>query len=99
MSGWSKFTVLLLGCVGVALLLARPLGLYIAAVMEGPGTRLPQFLARAEAALYRLAGVDPTVEMGWLPYTVALLLFNVVGALLLYALSRLQAHLPLNPQG
>ena len=37
--------------------------------------------------------------MGWKRYAVALLVFNTVGALFVYAVQRLQAWLPLNPQG
>ena len=37
--------------------------------------------------------------MGWKRYAVALLVFNTVGALFVYAVQRLQAWLPLNPAG
>ena len=37
--------------------------------------------------------------MGWKAYTITLLLFNMAGLLLLYALQRLQGWLPFNPQG
>ncbi len=47
----------------------------------------------------RIGGVDDTREQHWLTYTVAMLLFNVAGFLLLYALMRLQGALPLNPAG
>jgi K+-transporting ATPase ATPase A chain len=84
--------------LGVALLCVKPLGLYIANVMEGA----PIWPLRAGSALerliYRLCGVDPAEEMGWKRYAVALLVFNALGALLLYALQRLQYWLPLNPQ-
>ena len=84
--------------LGVALLCVKPLGLYIANVMEGA----PIWPLRAgsvlERLIYRLCGVDPAEEMGWKRYAVALLVFNALGALLLYALQRLQYWLPLNPQ-
>src|SRR5665647_379560 len=78
----------------VLLLLAKPLGLYIAHVMEGRLT----FAAGIEATLYRLCGIKKDEEMGWLKYALALLLFNLLGALAVYALQRLQVWLPLNPQ-
>jgi K+-transporting ATPase ATPase A chain len=78
----------------VLVLLAVPLGRFIAHVMEG---RLV-FAQRAEAPLYRLCGIDPQAEMGWLRYTLALLVFNGLGLLVVYALQRLQLWLPLNPQ-
>ncbi len=79
----------------VLLLLAFPLGRYIATVMEG---RLP-VAGRIESALYRLCGVKADAEMGWLQYAVAILVFNALGVLAVYALQRLQLWLPLNPQG
>jgi len=76
------------------LMLAWPLARLIEAVMAG------RFAlgARIEAPLYRLLGVQPGVETGWLRYALGLLLFNGLGVLAVYALQRLQAVLPLNPQ-
>ena len=54
--------------------------------------------ARSRRLIYRLSGVDPAAEMGWKKYAIALLLFNALGALAVYALQRLQLWLPLNPQ-
>src|ERR1019366_9767064 len=51
-----------------------------------------------ENVLYRICGVRKDEEMGWLQYALAILLFNVLGALVLYGLQRLQLWLPLNPQ-
>ena len=53
----------------------------------------------AERGLYRLAGVDAQAGMGWRTYAVALIVFNALGVIAVYALQRLQAVLPLNPQG
>src|SRR5262249_52990215 len=52
-----------------------------------------------ERALYRVGGVDETREQHWVTYTVAMLFFHVGGFVILYALMRLQAALPLNPAG
>ncbi len=38
------------------------------------------------------------MEMDWKHYTIGLLLFNTVGALVVYGLQRVQLWLPLNPQ-
>ena len=81
------------------MLLAWPLGRWLAIVAEG---RLPQGLApfcRAETALYRAAGIDAAAGMGWKAYALALLAFNALGTLAVYAPQRLQGGLPLNPQG
>jgi potassium-transporting ATPase potassium-binding subunit len=75
----------------------RPLGGYIAHVVEGGA--MPRPLAALENAIYRLAGVDPREEQHWTAYAFALLAFHLAGVLALYALQRLQAMLPLNPQG
>ena len=78
----------------VLLLLAKPLGLYIASVLEGKIA----FGKRIERAIYRVSGVFPDEEMGWLKYAVAILIFNTLGLLAVYFLQRLQLWLPLNPQ-
>ncbi|HQR53428.1 MAG TPA: potassium-transporting ATPase subunit KdpA [Burkholderiales bacterium] len=84
--------------VVVLLALAKPLGAYMANVYEGRSivTRLG---APFERLLYRVCGVDPEREMRWTQYAFAMLLFNLLGLLAVYALQRLQADLPLNPQG
>jgi K+-transporting ATPase ATPase A chain len=82
----------------VLLLLVKPLGTYMADVMEGRPTWASRMAGPLERLMYRLGGIDPATEMGWKRYTAALLLFNVLGALVLYALQRLQLWLPLNPQ-
>ena len=83
----------------VLLLLAWPLGRWLAAVAERKLPRWMAPLAAAERALYRLAGVEPEAGMGWRAYAIALIAFNFVGVLVVYALQRLQRLLPLNPQG
>jgi K+-transporting ATPase ATPase A chain len=86
------FLVLLLAAI-------QPLGSYMARVYQGQPCGLDRVLGWLERGLYRLAGVDPKGEMTWRTYAVAVLLFNGLGLAALYALLRLQALLPLNPQG
>jgi K+-transporting ATPase ATPase A chain len=88
---WALLAALFIGLA----LVVKPLGAYMAAVVEG---RLPRALLRLESGLWRLAGVDVSQEMGWATYTRALLLFNLLGVLAVYALQRVQGMLPLNPQ-
>jgi potassium-transporting ATPase potassium-binding subunit len=85
--------------LGVVLLCVKPLGLYIAHVMAGTPIWPLRAGASIERLAYRAAGVNPGVEMDWKRYSIALLIFNTLGALAVYALQRLQAWLPLNPQG
>jgi K+-transporting ATPase ATPase A chain len=81
----------------VLLLFAKPLGLYMARVYQGH-VRLERVLGWLERGIYRLAGIRPDAEMGWKPYALAMLVFNLAGILAVYALQRLQASLPWNPQ-
>ncbi|MFM2043292.1 MAG: potassium-transporting ATPase chain [Pseudomonadota bacterium] len=75
------------------------LGGYLARVFEGERTLLTPVLGPVERGLYRLAGIDPAREQHWTAYALALLVFNLLGLLLLYAVLRLQGWLPLNPAG
>jgi K+-transporting ATPase ATPase A chain len=77
--------------------LVVPLGRYMARVFAGERTFMTPVLRPVEVALYRIAGVDEKREQNWITYTVAMLLFNAAGFVLLFALLRLQAILPLNP--
>ncbi|RTL46491.1 MAG: potassium-transporting ATPase subunit KdpA [Burkholderiales bacterium] len=83
------------GFLVVLLALAWPLARWMHAVMEGRVA----LLRRLEGGLLRLAGVPADAEQGWLRYALGLVLFNALGVLAVYALQRLQAGLPLNPQG
>jgi K+-transporting ATPase ATPase A chain len=90
---------LLLGAFLVALLaLAWPLGLVLAKVGDGGAVPGLNWLSRVERLLYRAGGAATEADMGWKAYAIALLLFNGIGALFVYALQRLQGVLPLNPQ-
>jgi potassium-transporting ATPase potassium-binding subunit len=83
---------------GVLILVAWPLGEYMARVYAGEGFWMRRFLGPVERVCYRAAGIDPLREMDWKENTLAVLLLNGAGVLLLYALLRLQGGLPLNPQ-
>ena len=80
-------------------LLAKPLGAFMANVYEGKRTFLSPLLGPVERGIYRLAGVQADAETGWKRYAVAAMLVNLVGFLVVYALQRAQGVLPLNPQG
>jgi K+-transporting ATPase ATPase A chain len=82
----------------VLLLLVKPLGSYMALVFSDASNWVTRLGAPIERLLYRMSGVDEGEDMGWVRYSRAMLLFNVVGLLAVYALMRLQAWLPLNPQ-
>jgi len=94
----TRFVLLLVLFLAVLVLCTKPLGRYIADIMEGRPNFALRLGGRFEAFIYRICGIEPGREMAWSEYAIALLLFNILGAVLVYGLMRLQAFLPLNPQ-
>jgi K+-transporting ATPase ATPase A chain len=96
--GWAQIVVFL----GLLVAAVKPVGTYMARVYEGEPIVLDKVLGWLERLIYRACGVSPDPEkreMKWTTYAVAMLLFNVGGILVVYAVQRLQAVLPLNPDG
>src|SRR5215471_10272435 len=93
-NGWIQFLIFF----GLLLALMRPLGIYIARVLEGERTFLSPVLAPIERAVYKVCGIEPSEEMTWREYSVALLLFSLVSMVLTYVIERAQHFLPWNPQ-
>jgi K+-transporting ATPase ATPase A chain len=83
--------------LAVLLALAKPLGLYMARVYEGKPCGLGWAVGWLERLIYRLCGINPQEEMTWTTYAKAMLIFNLLGFVAVYALQRLQGLLPLNP--
>lgn len=84
--------------VVVLIALSIPLGKYITSVLDGSSVVVRRIGRPVENLLYKLAGVDAKTEMSWKHYTIAVLAFNVLGALVVYGFMRLQQFLPANPQ-
>ncbi len=76
----------------VLLALVKPLGAYMARIYQQRPTEL-------EGRFYRFCGIDAQQDMRWPQYALALLVFNLLGLLAVYALQRWQDVLPFNPQG
>src|ERR1700710_359300 len=93
-NGWRQIA---LYCV-LLILLTKPLGGYMTRVFAGERTPLSPVLRPLERELYRLSGVDEAQDQHWVTYAVAMLAFTFAGFIVLYALQRLQAVLPFNPQ-
>ena len=91
--GWIQIALF----CAIVVALTPLLGGYMTRVFNGERTFLSPVLQPVERLLYRSSGIDETQEQHWLTYTVAMLLFHVVGFVFLYALIRLQTVLPLNP--
>ncbi|RVB17139.1 potassium-transporting ATPase subunit KdpA, partial [Mesorhizobium sp. M7A.F.Ca.CA.002.10.1.1] len=95
LNGWIQILVY----CGIVILLVKPLGGYMHRVFDGDRTLLSPVFGPLERGLYRVCGTSEREEQHWTTYAVALLLFNLAGFLVLYALQRLQGSLPYNPAG
>jgi potassium-transporting ATPase potassium-binding subunit len=94
-SGWIQLLLFTLALF----VTAKPLGLYLCKVLDANGkTFLDPVIKPLERLTYKLTGVDPKEEHDWKRYAAAMLLFSLVSMLFTYAILRLQAALPLNPQ-
>ncbi len=91
-SSWSLLALYLF----VLFVLTWPLGIWLARLWSG---QLPGWMLKVEAPLYRLAGTSVDKSMNWSHYALALLAFNALGVLVVFATQRLQLWLPLNPAG
>jgi len=78
--------------------LSVPLGTYMARVFQEEQTPLTPLLAPVEGFIYKLAQIDPKIDMPWKQYAVSMIFFNAAGLLFVYSVQRLQHLLPLNPQ-
>jgi K+-transporting ATPase ATPase A chain len=94
LNGWLQILFFL----ALIFAVTKPLGIFMTHVFNRERTFLDPVLRPFERLIYRLTAVNETREMRWTEYAVAMLLFNVVTLLLLYAIQRLQGVLPLNPQ-
>jgi K+-transporting ATPase ATPase A chain len=94
-NGWLQIGLLF----AVLLISLKPLAFYMTRVFSGERSILSPLLGPLERGFYKAAGVNSAREQGWLEYSLAMLIFSALGFLSLYAILRLQAYLPLNPQG
>jgi potassium-transporting ATPase potassium-binding subunit len=95
LNGWIQIAIF----AAIVAAIVIPLGGYMTRVLAGERTVLSPVLKPVEWVFYRISGVDETLEQSWVGYAVSVLLFNLFGFALLYALQRLQGFLPLDPQG
>jgi K+-transporting ATPase ATPase A chain len=82
----------------VLIILAWPLGRYMANVFSLNQTRFDRLFAPIEKIIYRLTGVNDTAEMNWQEYVVHLVFFNLFGMAAVYLIQLLQGYLPFNPE-
>ncbi|MEP7154748.1 MAG: potassium-transporting ATPase subunit KdpA [Betaproteobacteria bacterium] len=91
------YWLLLAAFLAIVIALAKPVGLWLAGLLDGSG-RIVHAGKKMENAVLRLIGSNADEEMNWLDYARAVLMFSVAGVLVTYALQRLQVWLPFNPQ-
>lgn len=82
----------------ITLLLAFPLGKYIARVFRGERTIL-DFMSPLERVIYRFSGIDPQKKMNWKEFLKAMLTINLLWLVYAFFLLLFQGHLPMNPDG
>ena len=83
----------------IILALTKPMGVFLARLMEGKRTFLHPVVRPLEVLVYKLVGVNETVEQRWTQYSASLLAFSIFSFLFVYLIQRLQGILPFNPQG
>ena len=81
----------------VLLALTKPLGLYIAHILEKEDLRIPHFIKLGERTIYKFCGIHPGHEMSWMEYASAMLSVSLISCLFSYLVMRLQGYLPFNP--
>ena len=95
LNGWIQIAIF----SAIIIAITKPVGGYMTRVFNGERSLLSPILRPLERGVYWLCGVDESEEQHWITYGVAMLLFSLAGFLSLYAIQRLQAVLPFNPQG
>lgn len=80
----------------LVLLLAYPLGKYIAKVFQGQRT-ITDFMHPLERLIFRFSGIDPNRKMNWKDFLKAMLTINLLWFVYAFVLLLFQGHLPLNP--
>jgi K+-transporting ATPase ATPase A chain len=80
------------------LAITPPLGRFLVRVFSGERHLFSGILGPVERVIYKLSGIDQTQEMSWQNYAIALLVFNILGAVVLLGMEMTQTWLPLNPQ-
>ena len=95
LSGWMQIALFL----GAVAAVTVPLGSFMTSVFRRERTWFDPVLRPLERLIYRFTRVDEEHEMHWTEYGLTMLAFSAVSMLVLYGLMRVQAMLPLNPQG
>ncbi|PZR22385.1 MAG: potassium-transporting ATPase subunit KdpA [Citrobacter freundii] len=82
----------------ITVLLAYPLGKYIARMFSGQRT-FTDFMNPVERFFFRITGIDPNESMNWKQFLKAMLTINMLWLVYAMVLLVFQDKLPLNPDG
>lgn len=82
----------------LTILLAYPLGRYVARMFAGERTIL-DFLGPLEGFIFKVSGIDPHRKMDWKEFLKAMLTINLLWFVYAFFMFLFQSHLPLNPDG
>jgi potassium-transporting ATPase potassium-binding subunit len=90
--------IFILILIFVTIILAVPIGKYMSKVFTGQKTFMTPLMLPVEQLIYRIVGINENEEMNWKRYAYALIVFNIIAIIFIFALQILQGFLPLNPQ-
>jgi potassium-transporting ATPase potassium-binding subunit len=82
----------------LTVLLAHPLGKYIAKVFKGEKT-FTDFMKRPERFIFKASGINPDENMNWKQFLKAMLTINLLWFVYAFFMLIFQDKLPLNPDG
>lgn len=85
--------------LGLVIALGRLLAPYVTRVFAGAPSRFDRILNPIEIFIFKLGGVNPNRSMGWLEYSLSLILLNALQMSVAFLIFVFQDRLPLNPQG
>lgn len=94
-AGWIQIALF----VAVLTALTPLLGGYLARVVNREPVVLDRLLGPVERGIYRAVGAPAATEQDWKRYARSILLINLAGFVLLYAILRTQTLHPFNPEG
>ena len=94
-AGWG----FILAFIALLVALAKPMGHWLFCLYQGDSMPMASVIGPVERRFYSVAGINPAAEQSWLGYAVSVMALNIGGIVLLFAILKLQAALPFNPQG
>ncbi|CAH1191768.1 Potassium-transporting ATPase potassium-binding subunit [Paenibacillus auburnensis] len=85
--------------IAILLLLVKPAGTYLYHVFSNEPNKTDRIFGGVERGIFKLSGLNKREGMSWKTYALSFLSTNIVLVAFGYIVLRLQAGLPLNPNG